>query len=339
MPSDPRTERALAALAEPIAAFQAALAATIDDVRLFLADRRSTVQGRVARVAAELGEFGADHIDPLKFAQVFDAHPAAVPGLELADRALRTLIELQAKRERLFVVTVKSHGDLCKAVDRALARAGRAFGAARLARAVRGGETRPREFVRGLAVFPYARWNKVERRLAPPLVAEVEGDALRPAGLAEFLDGRQKIVLVVQGPCSPAPLARLVTPRAFVLQTGDPAALERFAAWDGPGIAALVPEGAAQFVHDPSGGAAPWQRLTLTAKPSGVPRHATAGLSAAQQADELQLLEALAAAPPAPGAPGPAPAAAGAGAPAPTADPADKLAAWLLDQADLSSLP
>ena len=116
--------------------------------------------------------------------------------------------------------------------------------------------------------------------------------------------------------------------------------LARFAAWDGPGIAALGPDEAAQFVHDPSAGAAPWQRLTLTAKPEGAPRRAIAGLSVAQQADELQLLEILAAAPAAP-APlaGPTHAGPVAGAPARAADPADRLAAWLLDQADLSSIP
>jgi hypothetical protein len=39
-----------------------------------------------------------------------------------------------------------------------------------------------------------------ERLLAPPLVVEVERRDLHAAGLAEYLDGAQKIVLVVDGP-------------------------------------------------------------------------------------------------------------------------------------------
>ena len=182
--------------------------------------------------------------------------------------------------------------------------------------------------------LPFARWTRSERRLAPPLVVALEGGDLRAAALAEFLDGRQKIVLVVEGECAPAPLARLVAPGTFVLQTADAAGLDRFAAWEGPGIAALVPESAGRFVHDPAAGAASWDRLTIAHTPDKPPRRTVAGLSAAQQAEELEILRTLAARPAAIAPPAGAPAAAEAG----TADPVDKLAAWLLSRVDLSDL-
>ncbi len=91
-------------------------------------------------------------------------------------------------------------------------------------------------------------------RLCPPLVIEVEGQDLRPASLAELLEGGQKIVLVVNGPAAPAPLVRLITPGVTVIQTDDPAELSALGAVDGPGIAALMPEGAAKFMHIPGDG-------------------------------------------------------------------------------------
>ena len=90
--------------------------------------------------------------------------------------------------------------------------------------------------------------------LRPPLVIEVEGQDLRPASMAELLEGGQKIVLVVNGPAAPAPLVRLITPGVTVIQTDDPAELSALGAVAGPGIAALMPEGAAKFMHLPGKG-------------------------------------------------------------------------------------
>jgi hypothetical protein len=121
-----------------------------------------------------------------------------------------------------------------------------------------------------------------------------------------------------------------------VLQTSDGQGLDRLAAWDGPGIAALVPESAARFVHDPAAGGAHGKRLSITAVPEQVPRRAVGGLSAAQQTEELGLLRSLAVADARDGAPAAAATAAEGGGPRP--EPADKLAAWLLSQVDLSDL-
>ena len=136
----------------------------------------------------------------------------------------------------------------------------------------------------------------------------------------------------MRGACPPAPLVRLVSPGVFVQQATDIGDLARMARATGPAVAALVPEGAACFVHDPDGGPHVWQRVTVTARPKGGPRVVLGGRSAFQQNEELLQLEALAEAPPA-AAPS-ADAAPSAPAYAP-ADPVDKLAAWLLAHADL----
>jgi hypothetical protein len=72
--------------------------------------------------------------------------------------------------------------------------------------------------------------------------------------------------------------------------------------------------------------------LTVGFLPEKEPRGSIGGVSGAQQAEELRQLKALTRKSEAP-----APAAAGSGMPV-AAGPADKLAAWLLSQADLSDL-
>ncbi len=162
-------------------------------------------------------------------------------------------------------------------------------------------------------------------------MVDIDGGDLRAASLAEFIDGRQRILLVVEGECPPAPLVRLIAPGTFVLQTHDGSGLDRLAAWQGPGIAALVPDCAVQFVHDPAAGAASWERLQILSVPERPPRRPVSGLSVAQQIEEMDLLQSLAARPA-----GAAAAASPAGAAAAAADPADRLATWLLSQVDLS---
>jgi len=95
-----------------------------------------------------------------------------------------------------------------------------------------------------------------------------------------------------------------------------------------------MPDGAARFVHDPGGGPQLWQRLTVAHLPAA-PRAAVGGHSVAQQADALGQLKALATRPPEPEA---TPVPAGGSAAEAAGSPADKLAAWLIDQADLEDL-
>jgi hypothetical protein len=215
------------------------------------------------------------------------------------------------------------------AVAAALSRIGRGFGAAHVTSLARTARYEPEQHASWLRAYPFARWTRRERQLAPPILVEVDGADLHVSGLAEFLDGGVKILLLVRdGAVPPAPLVRLMTPGVFVAQSHDGAELERFAAWAGPGVFAWMPAAAAAFVHDPAGG--PWlaNRLTVSSTPA-MPRRGLGGWSAAQLAEELRQLQALAAAPP--------PANAGFGAPG-GADPVDRLAAWLISRADLSEV-
>ena len=331
MPSDDgRVGQMLESFRAPLGAFRSLLVNTIEELRAILVSHQSTLEGRAARVSAELGPLAAGRIDPERFATlVFNHRDARPEAAEILKLALGALAEIADRSERLCVVEVPPGGSLYETVARALGEIGRAFSAARAIVEVRAGR---HGGDRSVEPLPFARWTKTERRLAPPLLVQVQGGDLRPTALAEFLDGRLKIVLVVEGECAPAPLARLIAPGTYVLQTADMSGIDRFSAWEGPGIAALVPESAARFEHNPAAGAAVWERITIAQLPDKLPRRTIAGLSATQQTEEVELIRCLAA------RPAGIESLAGAPAATATADPADKLAAWLLSRVDLSNL-
>ena len=108
----------------------------------------------------------------------------------------------------------------------------------------------------------------------------------------------------------------------------DAGLVARLTAWDGPGVVAIMPEGAVEFVHDPSAAAAPGGRLTITSQPAATGLRRVGPFTVTQQRDELQQLSELASTRREPVA---------AAAPAPPEgkdDPVGKLAAWLLTQAE-----
>jgi hypothetical protein len=72
---------------------------------------------------------------------------------------------------------------------------------------------------------------------------------------------------------------------------------DKFTAHTGPAIAAMVPDSAATFIHDPSNGTELWQRLTVWHEPEIPPRKAIGNSSANQQQQELLQLRAIAATP------------------------------------------
>lgn len=328
MPSDDRLRGALDALAGSAQTFRSTLARTADEVGQLLRAHSATKETRSARLSAELGPFAQDRISVDRFASVIQASPGVNGGAaEVVRRAHATLTGLLGQGDDLFCLTLDGGATLHDAVAARLADLGRAFGAARVARDAQA-QLPPDRHAAALERFPFARWNREERRLAPPLIVEARGADLLAAGLAEFLDGRVKLVLVVSGDTSPAPLARLIAPGTYVQQAGAASDLAGFVACDGPGIAALVPEGCGRFVHDPKAGSTVSERLRIAHLPNP-PRKAIDGISVAQQADELALLVSLSQ--PA-GMPAGGPAAA---APAP-ADPADQLSAWLLAHTDLT---
>jgi len=317
MPSDPRTTAALAALQAPRERFQSAVAATLEEVRVYLDTHRAAADDRLAVLAAEFGLVGGRHIDIGRMAGLVTAAPGITPATQaILARALAVLQEVASRGDDGFVVDLPAGESLYGATTDRLAELGRAMGAARVVDAARNGRYRPSEHDRWLARFPFASWSQADRTVAPPVVVE--------------MDGAARIVLVVRGDTSPAPLARLVTPRTFVAQTADPAVVARLAAADGPGIVALMPDRTARFVHDPTAGSSLAARLVVREIPEPDHRKRTGAFTVAQQDEELEQLHALQAAATAATAVNATPAA--------PADPADKLAAWLLQQADLSGV-
>lgn len=330
MPSDPRLQQALAALAQPIADFRAMVDGAITQAEAFLAAQHASALQRGELAALSLGHFAEGRVDSAAFAVLFPSVTAASPdALEALMRALDVLRDVRQRGDALFVVDIPTGGRLGIAVEDALAQTGRAFGAVVLAEVVRGGRFTP-EHERLLRPHAFRSWNRRERRFAPPLVVLVNGAFLQASALVEFADGQEKIVLVVRGASPPAPLARCITPGTFVLQTVDGSGLDRVAAFSGPAIAAIVPDGAAVFMHDPAGGREAWQRMTVQHIPAAG-KAPIGGQSAWQVGEDLRLLSDLAATPfsvPAAGN--------GAAAPAVGAtDAADKIAAWLVAQAGL----
>lgn len=332
MPSDDRVMQILGVLSGARSGFHSAVVAAAGEIEAYLGSHRAPADDRGQLVAAELGVFGSDRIDPERFAVLLtEEGPLDENAASLLERSAAVLNELARAGDALFQVDVAHGRDLAAAVDAALATIGRAFGAARVAELARTGRTAAAAKEDPTGPFPFARWNRAEREIAPPLVVSVDGGDLGAGGLATYMDGRLKLVLVVRGAAPPAALARLVTPGVFVMQTTDAADIARLAAFEGPGVAALVPEGCALFTHDPRAA----ERLALTSVPETPPKAAVGRMSPFVQAEELKLLALLAGAGQAGGATTAVGAATGGNA---AAAPADLLAAWLLKQANLTDV-
>ena len=121
----------------------------------------------------------------------------------------------------------------------------------------------------------------------------LDGADFVPAQVAPFLDIGMKIVFVVNGDAPAAAMSRLVTPGVFVQQVAGENGLEAFAAFEGTAAAALLPEGAVSFVHDPGAGEATFERFTTLEFPRELRKRSIGGISFAQQAEDYALLEAL----------------------------------------------
>ena len=326
MPSDPRVAQALAALAQPIAEFRSAVQGALAQAEAFMAAQTADPSAQAARAATELGAFASSHVDPAKFAAMFPAVATADRSSQAAlEKAAKVLRRVAGQGEEMAVAIVTDGVKLGATIDAALSGAGQAFGAIIITELVRGGRYNPTLHERLLDPSEFRAWNNAERRFAPPLVVEVDGADLHAGALLDFADGREKIVLVVRGAAPPAALVRCITPGTFVLQTVDGTGLNRLAGYEGPAIAALLPEGAAAFMHDPTAGKEPWQRLTVPFLPKG-PFKAVGGFSAWQMEQDVKMLADLAR------TPFVVPTAAGdKGVPAIGAGEAvDRLASWLL---------
>ena len=298
MRSDGRVKAVFALLGAEHARYRAAVATAAAQMHEYVETHR-TQSGSVGRAAAgELGRFAAGRMDSERFGALFAGSRTLTPDrVAVVARAAEVLHELHEQGDDLFAVDVPPEGDLAQAVHDALEEIGRAFGAALVFQAVRAGIYAPEQHDTMLSAFPFARWNRGERQLAPPLVVWVDGADVHAERLAEFVDGRQKIVLVVRAAAPPAPLVRLVTPGVFVIQATDVGALDRALRWDGPTVAALLSDNAservARFAHDPAAGRTLAERLTIAHLPGESPRGTLGRRSAAQQREELEQLMAL----------------------------------------------
>lgn len=327
-------ERTLAVVAAAQARCRTAVAAAADQIGDYIEAHRAPA-GEDLASPARLGRFAAGRISEARFASLFEPGPLVPGSLQPVERAAAVLADVLAPAAAASH-TLPPGGDLARLVEEVLTRTGRAFGAALVFQAARVGAYRPDQHDRLLDGIPFGRWNRSERQLAPPVVIALDGADAQADGLAAFMDGGLKIVLVIEAPCPLAPLVRLITPGVFVMQTGEPTDFARLVAFDGPGVAALVPEGAARFVHDPAAGATLADRLTMQHLPTDRPRTAVGGRSAWQQQDELAALTGLAATAAVPAVS--AVASSGVPAVAPSAVPpaVDTLASWLLTQAGLA---
>ena len=331
MPSDPRVAQALKALAQPIAEFRAAVQGALAQADAFTAAQNADAATMAARAAVGLGQFASSHVDAAKFAAMFPAVAKTdKTSLAVLAKATKILRDVAGKGDAACFAEVTDGRKLGATIDAALASVGQAFGAIIITELVRGGRYKAAQHERLLDPTEFRAWNNAERRFAPPLVVELDGKDLHAGALLDFADGREKIVLVVRDAAPPAALVRCVTPGTFVLQTVDGTGLDRLAGYEGPAIAAFLPEGAATFMHDPTAGKEPWQRLTVPFLPTA-PFKAVGGFSAWQMEQDVKMLADLARTPfTVPATPG------AKGAPAiGAADAADRIAAWLLDTSGL----
>ncbi len=341
MPSDPRTEVALAALGEARDAFLSAVAEAAEEIREARLEM-AQAHDPGAALERELGLFARGRIDAGRLAGLLRASEAPDPVTQRLMRRANDLFEEVAEgRGAGFLFDVAEGGDLRDIVRSALSELGRAFGVAHAVERARDHRYDP-DADRGLLEpYPFHRWTSSERRIAPPIVVRVAGADLRAGGLSEYLDGAMKVILLVGGPTTPAPLARLIGHGVFVAQTADVAVLARLAGHPGPGVVAYVEAGAGalEFVHDPNRGARPWERLELVGGLADLQARLAQlegpGRSRVHAADVRHLVEL---ATPPHSAAGSHGAVAAVDAAASGDDAADRLAAWLLARTDLSDV-
>ena len=295
MPSNAHTE-ILEAIAKPsLDQFRSSLAATMAQLQSLIAELEGDEAARSQHMAEHLGSFAQGRIHPQRFAQYAQGQQAAAPeATSILKRSLAVLQELHHAGSKLTHHKLEPGKNLRCLLSRSLKQIGRAFGAARVAQLATAGCFDEEEHAPLLENFLFRYWGPEQRKLAPMLVIHIEDGDAQTTNLGEFLDGSVKVLLNFGDLCPVAPLARLISPGIFLMQTSDPQALTEFAAWDGPGVAALVPPDCAQFTHIPQAGSRLEQRLKVQSMPAHQPKHAFGSLSLQQQMEDFHQLQSLA---------------------------------------------
>jgi hypothetical protein len=319
MPSENLTGIAREAIRPRTELFHSAVATTMEQVRGLLAGTGDTPEDQTIA----LGNFAAGHVNVERFSSFTRRAAKVEPTAELPIRAAqRALDDLLHMKDNLFVLKLSQGAHLGAQVAERLATIGNAFSAAHVVDLAKRGQFMEDQHGHLLNGLAYADWSKAERALAPGLVIELGGEDFTPSQVAPYLDAGMKMVFVVEGDAPAAALARLVTPGVFVQQTTGDDGLEAFSAFEGTAVAALLPPGAASFVHDPAAGETTYERFTTLDLPREIRKRAIGGISAGQQAEDLALLKTLAVVPTPSGEA--------------ASDPAGKLSAWLLSQTSLA---
>lgn len=319
MASDDRNRVALEAIRPRIEMFRSAVAAASDQVRGLLAGTGNAAEDQ----SVALGLFAQGRVNVDRFASFTPKTPRIDTGAEKPIRAAREVLQsLLEEGDELFILKLESGRNLGLEAGRRLSQIGRAFSAARAIDLAKRGRFSEDEHAALLEDFPFPDWSQSERVLAPPLLIELPGAEFTPASIVPFLDEASKFVFCVDGDAPAAALVRVISPDVFVQQETGDAALEAFTEFEGAAVAALLPDGAVSFVHNPSAGETTYERFVSLEFPKEVRKRAIGGISAVQQAQDYALLESLSVVPVPSGDA--------------ASDPAGKLSAWLLSQADLS---
>jgi len=320
MPSEERKGVALQAIRPNIDRFHTAVVKTSEVIRALLGGGGDAPDDQTAA----LGFFARGHVDVDRFSVFTPKQVRIAEAAEAPTRAAHAVMdELLARGDELFVLALGEGESLADRVAERLAEIGRVFAAAHVVELVQRGKYKEDEHASMLDRYPFSRWSRSERSFAPGLVIELPGAELTPAQVVPFLDAAMKMVFVVEGDAPPAALSRVITPGVFVQQETGESALEAFAAFEGTAVAALMPADAASFVHDPAAGQTTYERFVSITFPKELRKRSIGGISASQQAEDYALLETLSVVPTPSGDA--------------ASDPAGKLSAWLLSQADLAS--
>jgi hypothetical protein len=319
MASDEQLRIGLDAISSRIELFRSAVATTADQIRGLLAGTGNVTDDQ----SMALGRFAQGRVNSERFASFTPKARQIDEKAEVPIRAAQEILQaVLAEGDDLFVLHLEPGQTLSCQVRRRLSSMGRAFAAAHVVDLAKRGKYVEEEHAAMLEKFPFSKWSSSERALAPALVVALSGVDFHPSVIVPFLDEGTRFIFVVEGDAPAAALSRVISPGTFVQQQTGDAALEAFSKFNGPAVAALLPDGAASFVHDPSAGATSYERFVSLEFPKEIRKRAIGGISVAQQAQDYALLESLAV------------------LPVPTgdaaSDPAGKLSAWLLSQTDLS---